>query len=122
MGHSGGPQLLRINQFGCQEDPRQRAGIIRLYRIDIDVAVGDGVDGEGGDALEAEFVHDVFAVGDDRGEADVEFVGDLFVDEALDNEGHDFDFAVGEDLLLEGLGHGGKVLAMTMGVLFEHQE
>ena len=95
---------------------------VTLDGVDVDVAVGDGVDGEGGDALEAEFVHDVFAVGDDGGEADVESVGDFFVDEALDDEGHDLDLAVGEDLLLEDLRHGGEVLAMAMGVLFEHEE
>ena len=104
-----------------QKNPCRLAGIFYLDGVDVDVAVGDGVDGEGGDAFEAEFVHDVFAVGDDGGEADVEFVGDLFVDEALDDEGHDLDLAIGEEFLLEGLGHGWEVLTLAMAMLFEPQ-
>ena len=91
-----------------------------LNFIYVNVAVGDGIDGQGGDALEAQFIHDVFTVGDDGGETDVEFIGNLLVDEALDYERHNFDFTVGEDFLLQGLGHWREVLTMTMGVLFEH--
>ena len=37
-----------------------------LYVVDIDVAVGDGVDGEGRNTLHAQFVHDVLAMRNDR--------------------------------------------------------
>ena len=59
---------------------------VLLDGVNVNVAVGDGVDGEGGDALEAQFIHDVFTVGDDRGETDVKFIGNLLVDETLDDE------------------------------------
>ena len=59
---------------------------VLLDGVDVYIAVGDGVDGEGGDALEAQFIHDVFTVGDDGGETDVEFIGNLLVDKALDDE------------------------------------
>ena len=90
-----------------------------LNLVDVYVAVGDGVDGEGGDALEAELVHDVAAVGDDRGKTDVETVGNLLVDIALYDERHDFDFTVGENLALQYLGHGRQVLTTAVGVLME---
>ena len=38
-----------------------------LYVIDVNVAVGDGIDGQGGDAFETEFIHDILAMGDDGG-------------------------------------------------------
>ena len=42
-----------------------------LYTVDVYIAVGDGVDGQGGDALESELIHDVLAVGNDRRQADI---------------------------------------------------
>ena len=57
-----------------------------LYLVDVHVAVHHGIDGEGGDTLHTQFVHDVLAVGDDRGKSDIQFVGDLFVDVALHNQ------------------------------------
>ena len=69
-----------------QKNPCRLAGIFYLDGVDVDVAVGDGVDGEGGYAAEAELIHDVFAMGDDGGEADVQFVGNLLVDKTLNNE------------------------------------
>ena len=40
----------------------------------------DRVDCKGGDTLESQLVHDVLAMGDDRGEANVQLLGDLLVD------------------------------------------
>ena len=90
--------------------------------IDIDVAVHDGIDGEGADALHAQLVHDVLAVGDDGGQADVQAVGYFLVDISLHDERHDLDFAVGEYLLLQDLGHGGEVLPVAVGMLYQHEE
>ena len=49
-------------------------------------AVGDGIDGERGDAAKMEFVADVLTVGDDGGQRDTEPVSDFLVDETTDNE------------------------------------
>ena len=59
---------------------------VLLDGVNVYIAVGDGVDGQGGDALKTELIHDVFTVGDDRGETDVKFIGNLLVDETLDDE------------------------------------
>ena len=91
----------------------------RLYLVDIDVAVHDSIDGKGGDALQAEFLHDVLAMGDDCGQADVEFVGYLLVDESLYDQRHDFYLTVGENFLLEDIRHGRHVLAIFVGILFK---
>ena len=64
--------------------------------VDIHVAVHDGVDGEGGDALHAEFLHDVLTVGDNGRDPDIQFVGNLLVDVTLYDERHDFYLAVSE--------------------------
>ena len=68
--------------------------------IDIYVTVHNGIDGQGGDTLQTEFLHDVLAVGDDGGQSDVKPIGNFLVDIALHNERHDLNFAVGENLLL----------------------
>ena len=82
----------------------------------------DGIDGEGGNALEAELVHDIAAVRNNRCKADVETVGYLFVDVALHDERHDFDLAVREDFALQHLRHGRHMLAMTVAVLLEGKQ
>ena len=45
-----------------------------------------GVNGQSRYGLDAQLLHDVLAVGDDGGEADVQFVGNLFVDEPFGDE------------------------------------
>ena len=82
----------------------------------------DGIDGEGRDALHAQLVHDVTAMGDDGGEADVQAVGNLLVDKALDNERHDFDFTVGKDLLFQHRRYRGEVAAIAVGMLLQLQQ
>lgn len=64
--------------------------------VDVNIAVGDGVDGEGRDALEVELCHDVFAMGHDGGKTYGEAVGYFLVDESLGNERHYLGFTVGE--------------------------
>ena len=64
--------------------------------VDVNIAVGDGVDGEGCDALEVELRHDVFAMGHDGGKTYGQTVGYLLVDESLGYECHHFGFTVGE--------------------------
>ena len=93
-----------------------------LDLVDVDVAVHDGIDGEGTDTLHAELLHDVLTMGNDGGQTDMQTVGNLFVDISLYDERHDLDLTVGEDFSLEGLGHLGEVLSMAMRMLFEHQE
>ena len=60
----------------------------------------DGIDGEGGDTLHTELLHDVFAMGDDSGEADMQLVGNLLINITLYDERHDLYLSVGEDFLL----------------------
>ena len=45
-----------------------------------------GVDGKAGYRLDAKLLGDVLPVGDDGGQTDVQFVGNLFVDAAPGNE------------------------------------
>jgi len=101
-----------------------RRGFLMLSSdfVDVYVAVGDGIDGEGRDALHAQLLHDVLAVGDDGGEANVQTVGNLFVDVALHDEGHHLGLAAGEHRALKDLGHRGEVLALGMGVLLKGEE
>ena len=93
-----------------------------LYFIDIDITVHDGVDGQGTDALHAEFVHDILAVRDDRRQSDVQLIGDFLVDETLHDERHHLNLPVTEDLPFQNLRHGWHVLSMPVCVLLEHQD
>ena len=89
--------------------------------IDVNIAVHDGVDGQGGYALHSELIHDVLAMGDDRAEGNVQPVGNFFVDESLNDECHHLYFAVGENLLLQDLWHWGQVAAVAMCMLYQVQ-
>ena len=82
----------------------------------------DGVDGEGADALQTQLVHDVLAVSNDGSQTDVQSVGYLFIDISLNDERHDFDFTVRENLPLQRLGHGGEVATVTVGMMYKHEE
>ena len=53
---------------------------IRFY-----VSVHHGIDGESWDGLDAELLGDVFAMADDRSEADIQFLGYLFIDKTFGN-------------------------------------
>ena len=48
--------------------------MLAFHFIDIYVAMGDGVDSQGRDALESQLLHDILAVGDDSWQADMEHV------------------------------------------------
>lgn len=72
--------------------------------VDVNVTMHDGIDGEGRNAFNAKFFHDVFAVSDNGRQADIEFVGNLLVDIALHNERHHLNLAIAKNLLLEDLG------------------
>ena len=64
----------------------------------VDVPVHHGVDDDVRERMGVEFSHDVFAVGDDRGQADVELVCNLLVDETFGQERYHFNLAGGEGL------------------------
>ena len=81
----------------------------------------NGIDGEGRDALETEFVHDVLSMCDNGGETDVKFLSNLFVDVTLYDERHNLDLAVGENFALQYLGHGRKMLATAVSMLLESE-
>ena len=66
-----------------------------LYAVDIYITVGDGIDGECRNAFDVKLFQNVAAVSDDRGQADVQAVGNFFVDITLDNESHHLYLAVG---------------------------
>ena len=79
----------------------------------------DGIDGERADAFHAELIHDVPTMRDDGRKADIQLVCNLFVDVALNNQGHHLDFPVGENLLAEDSRHRRHVLTMTMRMLLQ---
>ena len=58
--------------------------------VRLDVAVHHGIDGQGGYGVHVEFFHDVLAVGDDGGGADVQTVGDFLVGQPADDEDKHF--------------------------------
>ena len=64
----------------------------------VDVPVHHGVDDDVRERMGVELGHDVFAVGDDRGQADVELVGNLLVDETFGQERHHLNLTGGEGL------------------------
>ena len=82
----------------------------------------DGIDGECRNALHAQFVHDVLAVGDDRRQANVQPVGNLLVDIALHNQRHDLDFAVGENALVQQPGQWRHVVPVRVPMVLQHQQ
>ena len=90
--------------------------------INVYVAMHDRVDCKGGDTFESQLVHDVLPMGDDRGEANVQLLGDLLVDVALHDERHHLYLAVGEDLAVDDVRHGRHVLPMPMSVLLKGQD
>ena len=71
------------------------------------IPVHHGVDGEARDGLDAQFLGDVLAVGDDGGQADVQAVGNFLVDEAADDEYQHLDLSGGKLVAASG-GSGGK--------------
>lgn len=84
--------------------------------------MGHGIDCKGRNAFHTQFFHDVFTVGNDGGEADIQKGGYLLVDMPFDNQCQHFDFAVGEYLARQYPRHGRKILAMGMGMLLQHKE
>ncbi len=88
-----------------------------LNFIDVYIAVHNGVYGKGRNGLHAELVHDILAVGDYGGQADVQVVCNLLVDKSLYDERHDFNLTVGKNLLLQHLRHRRQIASATMGVL-----
>ena len=93
-----------------------------LNLVDIYIPVHDGIDSQGGDALHAELLHDVLAMGDDRGQTNVQLVGNLLVDITLHDERQHFYLAVGEHLCPQGTGHRRQVLSTCMGLMTQHQQ
>ena len=93
-----------------------------LYLVDVYITVHHSIDGEGGNALQTELVHNILTMGDDGGQPDVELIGNLFVDKSLYDERHDFYLAVAENLLLQCLRHWWQVAPFAMCILDETQQ
>ena len=98
--------------------------------VGFDVAVHHGVDGQGGNGMDVEFLHDVLAVGDDGGGADIEAVGDFLVGQSAHDEDKHLDFPCGKPVgvacrtvLVLLSGHAlGQPTAVGMGVLLQLQQ
>lgn len=69
-------------------------------------AVGDGVNRQGGHRTHVQFVANVLAVRDDRGQGDTQLVCNLFVYESADYQGQHFGLA-GREIYLRVLGKDG---------------
>lgn len=87
--------------------------------VEVDISVCDGIHGQRRDAFGVKFFHDVFPMGDDGGQCNVELLGYLFVDIALHNQCKHLNFAVGEHGRL--LRHGLLILMMAVGMAFPLQ-
>ncbi len=92
-----------------------------LYPVGIDVAVHHGIDCQSRYGLDTQFLHNVLAVGDDGGEADVQFVGNLLVDKSFGDEHQHFYLAGGKFVGIGVAGgmrrHGGaETVRLLVGV------
>lgn len=54
-----------------------------LYSVCFNVAIHHSINGKTGNRLDAQFFSNVLAVGDNGGQADIKFVGYLFVDKSF---------------------------------------
>ena len=90
--------------------------------IDIYITVHHGIDSQGGDALHAELLHDVLAMGDDRGQTDVQLVSNLLVDIPLHDKRQHLNLTIGEYLCAQGTGQRRQVLSTGMGLMPQHQQ
>ena len=91
-----------------------------LDAIGLDVTVHYGINGESGHRFYSQFLGNVLPVTDDRGEADVQLLGDFLVDEALGDELQNLDFAGGKVVRIDGLGV--RMLATLMPVLVQLED
>ena len=82
-------------------------GFIRSFLdlLDVNEVVGDGIDGETGDAVDSEFAGDVLAMREHRVEGDEKFSRNFFVRHAADNAVKHFPFALGEIAVGRDSGH-----------------
>ena len=92
-----------------------------LYPVGIDVAVHHGIDCQSRYGLDTQFLHNVLAVSDDGGEADVQFVGNLLVDKSFGDEHQHFYLAGGKFVGIGVAGgmrrHGGaETVRLLVGV------
>ena len=91
-----------------------------LDAIGLDVTVHYGINGETRHRFYSQFLGNVLPVTDDRGEADVQLLGDFLVDEALGDEFQNLDFAGGKVVRIDGLGV--RMLASLMPVLVQLED
>ncbi len=69
--------------------------VVGLYSVRFHISVHHGIDSQPGHGLDTQLLGDILAVGDDGGQADVQFVGNLLVDETFGNQHQHFYFAAG---------------------------
>ena len=67
-----------------------------LNAVRLDVTVHYGINGESGYRFYSQFLGNVLPVTDDRGEADIQLLGDFLVDKTLGDELQDLDFTSGK--------------------------
>ena len=77
---------MRKNKKHPQKNTVWGCKIEKLYFVDIDVTIENGIDREGGERFDASLLLDVLAMGDDRGETDAELVCYLLVGQSLDEK------------------------------------
>ena len=78
MPFGAGTPLISLARLELQRSIGRRTSF-ELYFVDVNVAVKDGIDGKARKRFDAGLLLDVLAVGDDRSETDVQFVGYLLV-------------------------------------------
>ena len=93
-----------------------------LDAADIDVSVHDSIDRQGRHAASAKFGDNVFAVRDDRRQANVELIGYLLINIALDDKSEHVYFTLGEFLLCCWHGLRWQMLSVSMSTLLQCQE
>ena len=104
------------NYRGKREEVRGKREEIRSGRLefaDINKTVHDHIQDDVGKGTCTELVHDVLTMGDDGGEADVELVGNLFVDVTFGKEYRHLHLTRGE---LSGPSRGVKMRSVHLGI------
>ena len=78
----------KSNSLGHSESSQyvQKSSCLLLDRTHVDKIVEQGVKGETGDCLDAQFVGDILPMGDDRCQPNIQFVGNLLIDISLNDE------------------------------------
>ena len=67
-----------------------------LNAVRFDISVHDGINGESGYRFDSQLLGNVLPVTDDRGKADIQFLGNFLVDESFGDQFQNFDFTGGK--------------------------